>query len=270
MLDDRKVEIRKKAENIRSKCKISGYGITDLFKEVDGLGVKLIRYPLGESGDLGFTMKKDSDFIIFTNSSSRLARELFTLAHEIGHYILHMSEAGAFIDNAVTISNRSCDEREQEANYFAVCLLLPKDEVQKFVELELKSDNLDSAMDIARIMSAFNVSFEMTLNTLENYGIITGNERLNLDNEKNQKRVSNLLKSVGGNARLIESTDIIDLPHEYIDYAIFNYNHKALPKETLEKVLSCYKLSLEDVSDSLEELAEEDDDLDTLIGRIDF
>ena len=88
MQDNRKREIRSKADSFRVKCRVSRYGIIDLFKECERLEYKLFRYPLGENADLGFTVKKDDDIIIFTNSCSRLSREIFTLAHGIGHYIL--------------------------------------------------------------------------------------------------------------------------------------------------------------------------------------
>ena len=34
---------------------------------------------------------------------------------------------------------------------------------------------------------------------------------------------------MGGNARLNVSSNEIDIPYEYIDYAIYNYNHNAIP-----------------------------------------
>ncbi|MGN1089530.1 MAG: ImmA/IrrE family metallo-endopeptidase, partial [Huintestinicola sp.] len=98
MQASRKKEIRIKAEDFREKCKVSRYGIIDLFRECERCGYKLLRYPLGEEADLGFTLKKDSDTIIFTNTYSLLSREIFTLAHEIGHVILHMGSTEAFID----------------------------------------------------------------------------------------------------------------------------------------------------------------------------
>ena len=59
---------------------------------------------------------------------------------------------------------------------------------------------------------------------------------------KNQTRVGNLLKSVGGNGRLNEASKEIGIPYEYIDYVIYNYNHKAIPLEKqLEKALACYQ-----------------------------
>lgn len=270
MHDGRKREIRIKADSFREKCKVSRYGIIDLFKECERCGYKLIRYPLGEDADLGFTLKKDNDTVIFTNTCSRLSREIFTLAHEIGHVILHMDEDHSFIDDNITITGRSTDEKEQEANYFAACLLMPTDDVEKFIDLELKNFEQDSlsAMDIARIMSEFNVSFDMALNRLESLGKIKSKQKLQLDNEKIEKRVGNLLRSVGGNARLNIPSKEIDIPYEYIDYVIYNFNHNAIPKETLEKVLACYQLSIEDISDRLVSHVDEEEDLDDLIGGL--
>lgn len=271
MQESRKKEIRVRANDFREKCKVGRYGIIDLFKECDRLGYKLLRYPLGDDGDLGFTVKKDSDTIIFTNTCSRLAREIFTLAHEIGHVILHMESITSFIDDSITISGRSIDEKEQEANYFAVCLLMPEDEVDKFLDLEIEDfkQNGLSALDIARIMSEFNVSFETVLNRLENLGKINSSERVRLDNEKNQIRVGKLLRSVGGNSRLNEASKEIGIPYEYIDYVIYNYNHRAIPLETLEKALEYYELTIDDISDKLAEYEEDEDDLDDLIGGLD-
>lgn len=272
MQESRKREIRIKADSFRVKCKIGKYGIIDLFKECERAGYKLLRYPLGENADLGFTVKKDNDIVIFTNTCSRLSREIFTLAHEIGHVILHLGDGNSFIDDNITINGRSTDEKEQEANYFAACLLMPANDVRRFIDLEIQDFHEKglSAMDIARIMSEFNVSFDMALNRLESLSVINQGQKLNLDNERIEMRVGKLLRSVGGNAKLNVPSNEIDIPYEYIDYVIYNYNHNAVPKETLEKVLACYQLTIEDVSDKLiMPSADDADDLDELIGGLD-
>ena len=61
-------------------------------RHIGRVGYKLLRYPLGENADLGFSVKKDNDTIIFTNSCIRLSREIFTLAHEIGHILFHLKD----------------------------------------------------------------------------------------------------------------------------------------------------------------------------------
>lgn len=270
MQNDRRREIRKKAASIREKCKVGRYGIIDLFSECGRVGCKLVRYPLGKEGDLGFALKKDKDIIIFTNTSSRLSREIFTLAHEIGHVVLHFGDTASFVDTSFTISEKTTDEFEQEANLFAACLLMPEDEIDKFLDLEIEDFNGHglSAMDIARMMSEFNVSFDMALNRLESLGKIDKNQRQNLDSKKNEMRVGNLLRSVGGNARLNTASNLTDLPYEYIDYALYNYNHNAVPLETLENVLACYMLSIDDIADRLVEHEPVNDDLDVLIGGL--
>ena len=170
----------------------------------------------------------------------------------------------------VTIYGNCTNEKEKEANYFAACLLMPADEVGKFLDLEIDDfvRNGLSAMDIARIMSEFNVSFEMALNRLEDLEKINNSERIFLDNEKNQIRVGNLLKSVGGNSRLNEASKEISIPYEFIDYAVYNYNHQAIPLETLERALACYHLTIEDISDKLIEPTENEENLEELIGGL--
>ena len=65
------------------------------------------------------------------------------------------------------------------------------------------------------------------------------------------------------------ASNIIAIPYEYIDYVIYNYNHNAVPKETLEKVLAYYQLTTEDVNDRLMVKTDDsNDDLSELIGGL--
>lgn len=270
MLDSRKREIRRQTGSFRERCKVTRYGNIDLFHECERMGYKLFRYPLGENAVLGFAEKRDEDIIVFTNSSNRLSREIFTLAHEIGHIILHLNKKQPFIDDHLTIADCGKDELEQEANYFAACLLMPSDDVDRFIDFELPDFEKKglSGMDIARMMSEFNVSYEMALNRLESLGKINFLQKTLLDTERNEKRVGNLLRSIGGNSRLNVPSNDLYIPYEYLDYAIYNYNHNAVPKETLEKVLECYNLNIEDINDRLMELTDKENELDDLIGGL--
>ena len=253
MQRERKLEIRMEADAFRAKCNVGRYGIIDIFKECGRQGYKLVRYPLGQEEKLGFILKKDKDTIIFINSSIRLARQIFTLAHEFGHSILHFAEESTFVDDGFTIGEKTSEIKEQEANYFAACLLMPEEEVRKYLDLELQdfSEKGLNAMNIAKVMSEFNVSFEMALNRLCTLGIIDTNEKTRLDNEKVQFHVGNLLKRVGGNSKLNLPSDEIDIPSEYLEYVIYNYNHNAIPVETLKRVLQYYKLTMGDIEDKL-------------------
>lgn len=271
MLNSRKREIRLKADEFRSDCKIIKYGIANLFEECVRKGFKLIRYPLGEKSILGLTQKREGDIIIFTNSSARLSREIFTLAHEIGHICLHHLECSDFYsEDERTLGNSISDEKEQEANFFAANLLMPKEEVKKFLEIEVEQDDENSltSLDIAKVMTAFNVSFEMTLNRLQDLDIINEQNKARLDNEKTSMRVGRLLRITGDNGRLNEKSNEIKIPLEYLDWTIYNYNHGSIPEETLQKALDYFGLTLDDIRDKIQEKMEEEPDLDILIGGI--
>lgn len=276
MLVSRRNEIETAATEFRSHCNLNKYGINDLFKDCQKLGYYIIRYPLNNTNCLGFTTNRYDDVIIYTNSGIRMSREIFTLAHEIGHIQLHQNSNYSFIDDNVSISDDNAEEKEIEANYFAACLLLPKKEICSFFNKEIPAFSINniSALDIARIMLEFNVSFEMVLNRLENINLISPEIRINLDTEKKINRINRLLISTGGNSKLnLVSKDIV-IPFEYLYYIIYNYNHKAIPVETLNRALKYYHIAFDDISDKIHEnfndenFDDEDYDLDELTERM--
>ena len=143
---------------------------------------------------------------------------------------------------------------------------MPDDSVNRFLDIALENfpEKELSVMDIARMMSEFNVSFDMALNRLEELNVITSGQKIKLDSEKIQKKVGNLLRSVGGNSALNNVSETIYIPYEYIEYVIYNFNHNAIPIETLEKALAYYKLTLDDISDQITQKYKEDDNTENL------
>lgn len=82
-----------------------------------------------------------------------MTRKLFSIAHEIGHWMLHSRDKERprinFSDNPVI--DEIVTAEEQEANAFAAELLMPYDEVRNFIV---------HGYGIEYLMAHFNVSYE--------------------------------------------------------------------------------------------------------------
>lgn len=265
----RQLVIEKLANTIRDECNIAGYGIQNIFEVAGKIGYRVIRYPIGKDDLLGFALIKDSERVIFSNSSLILSREIFSIAHEIGHQKLHLSEQGLQIIKDDNFDDRN--ELEIEANYFAASLLMPTEKVQQFIRLELedKPANKWSGLDIAKIQTEFNVSYDMALIRLKNLGVL--NDAINsvLKQEKVQKTIARLLNAINGNIDLCKPTEVKKIPVDYLEWVVSNYTEKLIPINSLEKALGYVNLKAEDLEILSDDEFKDDEDLDDLIGRMD-
>ncbi|MBS1520685.1 MAG: ImmA/IrrE family metallo-endopeptidase [Bacteroidetes bacterium] len=106
-------------------------------------GARVLPYELGEevSGILVYDNYKGT---IGYNSSNHRVRQRFTIAHELGHLIYHVSDNSGkemFVDKDFIIKFRSEKDyspkeirQEREANAFAAFILMPK----QFIFSEIK------------------------------------------------------------------------------------------------------------------------------------
>ncbi len=114
---------------------------------VDNLGAK-IQPEIIEDAISGALDRRGPQPIIGVNAQHPSHRQRFTIAHEIGHLILH-KDADQFVDRVFRrdpVSSDASDPTEIEANRFAAALLMPK----KFLLAEpeckrgpLSSDNVE-------------------------------------------------------------------------------------------------------------------------------
>lgn len=84
MNKNRQLTIERNAENVRDECNVTDYGFKDIFEASEKLGYRTIRYPIGSEAFLGFALIKDSERIIFSNSSLILSREIFSVHMRLG------------------------------------------------------------------------------------------------------------------------------------------------------------------------------------------
>lgn len=91
------------------------------------LGLRVISAPLpsGISGEIRPDPSTPSGFSIRVNKNDPARRQRFTVAHEIGHYLLHRDAIGDGITDDVLYRSSLSDSREAQANRLAADLLMP-------------------------------------------------------------------------------------------------------------------------------------------------
>lgn len=112
--------------------------------------------------------------VIGVNSTHAQTRQRFTVAHEIGHLVMHKGQP-MFVDRFVRVNwrNGASAVEEVEANAFAAELLMPRRLVQREVERALgKRRNITVQQLSAELARLFQVSPEAMQYRLENLGVV--------------------------------------------------------------------------------------------------
>ncbi len=107
----------------------------DPLNVANALGIKVMNAVFSEETKSGAVVKRGGQYSIFVNANDSPARKRFTIAHEIGHRLLHMASGpdSEFVDTPDNFRTADVvdepgwtDERkkEWEANAFASALLM--------------------------------------------------------------------------------------------------------------------------------------------------
>jgi len=146
----------------------------DPIKCAKHLGVEV--KPVSISDDITglFVIKDKMAHIIYNKNERNRKRQRFTIAHELGHYVLHrnipliIDKGNREITFKRDLSSTTGEiRREREANAFAASLLMPRDLVEKEI-LKVPKD----ADIITRLASRFNVSTQAMSFRLSNLEFI--------------------------------------------------------------------------------------------------
>ncbi|MGC3992000.1 MAG: ImmA/IrrE family metallo-endopeptidase [Chthoniobacteraceae bacterium] len=141
----RKIIRRKAFELLESAC---GLGPSvDVRALAVFSGVKVVEEPIEKDDFSGFLFRpKDGPPVIGVKARHAVTRKRFTIAHELGHFILHSTEE-VHVDEAVlqmrdSRASEGVYVKEIEANFFAAELLMPQDFLERDVaRLDLHADD---------------------------------------------------------------------------------------------------------------------------------
>nr|WP_315394811.1 ImmA/IrrE family metallo-endopeptidase [uncultured Sphingobacterium sp.] len=155
--DNSEIELPVKIEHIIKKMKID-----------------LVNYTFDDEIS-GVLVLNDNQSTIGINQSHSDVRKRFTMAHELGHFVLHKDKGNMFMDKV--LFRKSSQEYssqdvqlEKEANYFAANILMPEKAVRMQFANSLNDFYDDS--NIQNLAEKFKVSSSAMTYRLINLGLI--------------------------------------------------------------------------------------------------
>lgn len=172
---------------------------------------------------------KERYFIVLGNDKKSAVRRQFTAAHELGHLIMH-----TWVTDIDELSKEQYRELERQADYFAACLLLPKESFMKdlyhynriefYIELKKKWKVSMGAMIVrAYHLGVINYNqYQYLMRQMSSKGYRTSEP---LDDLINISRPTVLEKAI----KLLLTNDILT-SKEILDYL-------ELPKEKVDSLL---------------------------------
>jgi Zn-dependent peptidase ImmA (M78 family) len=125
----------------------------------------------GDMGDVsGILVRQGNSAVIGTNSTQSPQRQRFTIAHELGHFLLHEGITN-HVDRSYRVNYRSAESsqatnvEEIEANFFAASILMPKHMLDP-QSAESALDNDDLVADLARQFQVSRLAMSLRLANL--------------------------------------------------------------------------------------------------------
>ena len=152
----------KSAIDVKDICKQLGINlfITDISDLEEKYNKKKV------SGALYFA---DGKADIFVNAKDSEERQRFTIAHELGHYFLHIDKTSA--QKRAIVSLRSDrNDLERSADFFAAELLMPADRVNDVYKEFEEKQKIPYISDLAQIFNVSKAAMHYRLDSLgKNY-----------------------------------------------------------------------------------------------------
>jgi Zn-dependent peptidase ImmA (M78 family) len=147
---------------------------------VELLAAKLgidVRYSPGKEDVSGALIRSEDSVVIAVNSAQHENRQRFTIAHEIGHFVLHEGTRIHFdedfrVNYRNALSSEATNLDEIEANRFAAALLMPADPLRRDL-LKLNPNEHNLEMTIQSLSVRYKVSSKAMELRLVNLGYVS-------------------------------------------------------------------------------------------------
>lgn len=160
--------IEREAEQLLERVGIAQIPIP-IDEIVRSLGIRVSRAPSQDFS--GLIIRKDGHALIGVNSNEPLVRQRFTVAHELGHFVLHPQQ-DAFVDfRKETKRGEPRDPKERHADMFAAALLMPRKSLLRDFKRLAKDGYSDEVADT--LARQYNVSADAMRYRLLNLSVLS-------------------------------------------------------------------------------------------------
>ncbi len=157
------------ARELRRYLGLGSGPIGNLFSLADDY-LLIFRLPLGDldRGPSGFFYNHpEAGFCVIVNSNMDHGRQLFTLAHEIGHAYFHSKETDWVVSGPSGVQGH-----EVFANAFASEFLVPADSLARAMDESDLWNKLEDPASVIHLQQYFSVSYHFTVIRLYQEGLI--------------------------------------------------------------------------------------------------
>lgn len=178
--------IEKKADFITEKYtledKIAGY--VDIIEIAKSNGFLVGNANISDDSD-GFIAIDENEGTVFgmptskliaVNSNKSIEWKRFIIAHELGHYFLHYVDNASEYDGmyAMREHKKGKDDMENDADFFAACLLMPRNIFTKrFHQLKEQLKEKEDVYNLALLLSKeFLVTLVMAERRIQELGLV--------------------------------------------------------------------------------------------------
>lgn len=175
-----KPQIESYSEELRQRAILNGVEDCSRLDLHDVVDFAVIPYQICLDQDLemqveAYTCFSTHRIMVSSRAESNPARKRFTLAHEIGHIILHAEYMHSLVPEGQSplfkvTSNVVLQDSylESQANYFASAFLIPQSQL-----FNLYQENVDGILDAAQVARHFGVSRRSAEIRLEQLKLLT-------------------------------------------------------------------------------------------------
>lgn len=134
---------------------------------VEELGIK-VEYKFSDDGIAGFY---DGNKTIYINKGHPPVRQRFSLSHELGHYLM---DHGSSFRQSLVVYDAEEKRKERNANLFARSILMPIDEIDKFLQTFKDKIEKGEIPFTQSLVKKFGVSIDALKVRLMTLGFIEG------------------------------------------------------------------------------------------------